>query len=426
MAEFLTLVSPQQALGTLLDSIPDRKPAWEVIRTAAARGRVIAEEISSPNPLPEFTRSTVDGYAVHARDTFGTTESLPGYLNLVGEVQMGEAPSFTISPGECGLIHTGGMLPSGANAVIMLEYTQPIHKKGTTSADLVEIEISRACAEGENVIHVGEDVKANQVVIAKGVRIRPAEIGGCMALGIMEMRVAIKPMIGILSTGDEVVPPGQKPHLGQVRDVNTYSLAAVVEEAGGTPINFGIIPDNLQLIQKVAREALKKCEMVLITAGSSASIRDMTAETISSLGKPGVLVHGVNVRPGKPTILGVCDGKAMIGLPGNPVSALVIARLFVVPVIEKLLGAKHTPNAALQANLVLNVASQAGREDWIAVKLSPSLQINENGGNIRWLAEPLFAKSNLIFSLVFADGLICIPADATGISAGEKVEVMLL
>jgi molybdopterin molybdotransferase len=426
MAEFLTLVSPQQALATLLASIPDRKPAWEVIRTAAARGRVIAEEIRSPNPLPEFTRSTVDGYAVHARDTFGTSESLPGYLNLVGEVQMGEAPSFTISPGECGLIHTGGMLPCGANAVIMLEYTQPIHKKGTTSADLVEIEISRACAEGENVIHVGEDVKANQVVIAKGVRIRPAEIGGCMALGIMEMRVAIKPMIGILSTGDEVVPPGQKPHLGQVRDVNTYSLAAVVEEAGGTPINFGIIPDNLQLIQKVAREALKKCEMVLITAGSSASVRDMTAETISSLGKPGVLVHGVNVRPGKPTILGVCDGKAMIGLPGNPVSALVIARLFVVPVIEKLLGAKHTPKAALQANLVLNVASQAGREEWIAVKLSPSLQINEKGGNIRWLAEPLFAKSNLIFSLVFADGLICIPADATGISAGEKVEVMLL
>ena len=433
MPEFLRLSPPTEALQTLLHALPIREPDTEMIDTTNALGRETAEDVRAPHPLPEFPRSTVDGYAVCARDTFGTSESLPGYLNLVGEVPMGNAPSFELKPGACALIHTGGMLPVGADAIVMLEYTQTVRRNGQLPPKTTEIEISRAVAEGENVLRIGEDVAADQVVLAAGVRIRPAEIGGCMALGIMKMRVVAKPKIGIISSGDEVVLPAQSPRLGQIRDINSYSLAALVETAGGEPVMYGIVPDSLEAMKTVAERALTECEVVVITAGSSASARDLTAEAIAELGEPGVLVHGVNVRPGKPTILAVCDGKAVIGLPGNPVSALVIAGLFVVPVIERLLGLKGSrPRPSVQARLQVNVPSQAGREDWIAVKLflishSLSERVEEQRkGNREWAAEPIFGKSNLIFSLAAADGLVRIPPDATGISAGEMVEVILM
>jgi molybdopterin molybdotransferase len=431
MPEFLRLSPPTEALQTLLHSLPDRETTAETINTSKALGRVLAADVRAPHPLPEFPRSTMDGYAVRARDTFGVSDSLPGYLTLLGEVPMGDAPSFTLTPGGCALIHTGGMLPGGADAVMMLEYTQRVGAdmipgENGARSDKTEIELSRPVAEGENVILVGEDVAADQIVLAAGIRFRPAEIGGCMALGIVELRVAIKPRIGIISSGDEVVPPEQSPRPGQVRDVNSYSLAALVEEAGGKPALYGIIPDSLEAIKVASRKALAECDAVVITAGSSASARDMTAEAIASFGAPGVLVHGVNVRPGKPTILAVCDGKAVIGLPGNPVSALVIAGLFVVPVIEKLLGLKvaHLRPSVL-AKLAVNIPSQAGREDWVAVKLLLSPLGGGVGGGVL-LAEPVFGKSNLIFSLAAADGMVRISPEATGLSAGEMVEVLCL
>jgi molybdopterin molybdotransferase len=248
-----------------------------------------------------------------------------------------------------------------------------------------------------------------------------------MALGITQLRVAKIPKIGIISSGDEVIPPEQSPRPGQVRDINSYSLAALVDGVGGEPVLYGIVPDNLEAMKAAAARALTECEAVVITAGSSASARDTTAEAITSLGAPGVLVHGVNVRPGKPTILAVCDGKAVIGLPGNPVSALVIAGLFVVPVIEKLLDLKVVcPRPSVLAKLTVNVPSQAGREDWIAVKLLLNGKWEMGEGEVRYLAEPVFGKSNLIFSLAAADGLARIPPDATGVSAGEMVEVVLM
>jgi len=434
MPEFLRLSPPTEALQTLLQALPDRKHVAETIDTSRAIGRVLAEDVHAPHPLPEFPRSTVDGYAVRARDTFGASESLPGYLTLAGEVQMGAAPDFALTTGTCALIHTGGMLPEGADAVMMLEYTQMVGRgglysrpwAGTSPAPITEIELSRAVAEGENVLRVGEDVSTNQLVLAAGVRIRPAEIGGCMALGITQLRVAAKPKIGILSSGDEVVPPEKSPLPGQVRDVNSHSLAALVTQAGGEPVLYGIVPDNLEAMKAAAVEALTECDAVVITAGSSASARDTTAEAIAALGPPGVLVHGVNVRPGKPTILAVCNGKAVIGLPGNPVSALVIAGLFVVPAIEKLLGATQKPKATVLAKLTVNMPSQAGREDWIAVKLLVNGEWEMEDGEPHWLAEPVFGKSNLIFSLAAADGLVRIPPDVTGVSAGEIVEVMTM
>jgi molybdopterin molybdotransferase len=439
MVEFLNLAPPNDALRILLEALPDRGSSIEKIMTTESLGRVTAENVRAPHPLPEFSRSAMDGYAVRARDTFGVTESQPGYLTLVGEVPMGDAASFKVTNGKCALIHTGGMLPEGADAVIMHEYTQIIQKYNESQAKIQhlvyakresensEIELVRAVAVGENILYGGEDVVEKQIVLGAGVRMRPAEIGGCMALGIMELRVATKPIIGIISSGDEVIYPGLKPRPGQIRDVNSYSLAALVTKGGGEPALYGIVPDNLEMMKSIATKAYEECEAVVITAGSSVSARDTTAEAIGSLGTPGVLVHGVNVRPGKPTILGVCGGKAVIGLPGNPVSALVIAGLFVVPVIEKLLGLKLSPlRPSVFARLLVNIASQAGREDWIAVKIEKNQKWEKGNEDSHYIAEPIFGKSNLIFSFTKADGLIRIPPDATGISSGEMVEVMLI
>lgn len=416
MPEFLTLLPPDEAREKLLTHLSPPTLDSEPLAVDSALGRVAAENVVAPHPLPEFPRTTVDGYAVRASDTFGATDSLPAYLHLIGEVPMGDESSFVIEAGQCALIHTGGMLPKGADAVVMLEYTQLVGADSSRQ----EIEVFKSVADGENVIRIGEDVAKDQLVIPKGTLLRPAEIGGLMALGFTFLRVVNKVRVGLISTGDEIIEPSQRPRPGQVRDINTYTLAALVEKSGGAPIRYGIIGDKFEDLKNAAAKALTECDVVIITAGSSASTRDMTADVIRQLGQPGVLVHGINTRPGKPTILGVCNGKAIIGLPGNPVSALVNGYLFVVPVIEKLLGMLPKPQATVQAKLTVNLSSQAGREDWWAVKLV-SGAINEG-----WIAEPIFGKSNLIFTLAAGDGLLKIHPDATGLSAGEIVEVVLV
>ncbi|MBI5838563.1 MAG: molybdopterin molybdenumtransferase MoeA [Chloroflexi bacterium] len=432
MPEFLTLLPPDESRALLLSHLSAPTIASVMIDVPSSLGRVTAEDILAPHPLPEFQRATVDGYAVRAKDTFGATDSLPAYLNLIGEVPMGDAPAFELGAGQCALIHTGGMLPKGADAVVMLEYTQVVRRgdlhgrlgAGASPARTEEIEIFRAVADGENVIRVGEDVAQGGLILPRGSRMRPAEIGGLMALGIMSLRVAAKPKVGLISTGDEVIDPSQSPRPGQVRDINSYTLGALVEKAGGEAKRYGIFGDRFEVLKDAAAEALTGCDAVIITAGSSASTRDMTAEVIRTLGEPGVLVHGINTRPGKPTILGVCNGKAVIGLPGNPVSALVNGYLFVVPVIEKLLGALPKPKPTVMARLTVNLPSQAGREDWWPVKLSPSPTGRGQGEGLS--ADPIFGKSNLIFTLTSADGLLRIHPDATGLSAGEMIEVTLL
>jgi len=414
MPEFLELLPPEQALQTLLDNLPVQIEPEEV-QAEDALGRVTAEDVLAPHPLPSFARSTVDGYAVRAADTHGAGESLPAYLQIAGEVPMGAAPDFSIAAGQCALIHTGGMLPGGADAVVMVEHTQSVRED--------EVEVLRAVAAGDNVVKVGEDVAEGEQVIPAGTRLRPAEIGGLMALGVNRVPVARRPKVGILSTGDEVVPPEAEIGPGQVRDVNSYTLGALVEKAGGAAVRYGIIPDREADLRSSTRRALAECDLVVITAGSSASARDLTSQVINELGPPGVLVHGVDVRPGKPTILAICRDagsgrvRPVIGLPGNPVSALVIAGLFVVPVIGALMGLKARPRPSVPARLALNLASQAGREDWVPVQL-----LREAGG---YRAEPIFGKSNLIFTLARADGLLRIPPDATGLDAGEVVEVFL-
>ncbi|HZY43226.1 MAG TPA: gephyrin-like molybdotransferase Glp, partial [Anaerolineae bacterium] len=361
-------------------------------------------------PLPSFPRSTMDGYAVRAADTFGASEALPAYLKVIGESPMGRAPSIELNAGQTAIIHTGGMMPSGADAVVMIERTQKVTE--------AEIEVLRAVAPGENVLHVGEDVKPNELLLPIGHVLRPQDLGGLMAMGVTSIKVARRPRVGILATGDEVIDPHTVPQAGQVRDVNTYTLKGLIERSGCVAQSGGIIRDDFDHLVQAARSLIDQCDALVLSAGSSVSVRDMTSDVINQLGQPGVLVHGISIKPGKPTILAVCNGKPVFGLPGNPVSALVVGDLFITPTLWRMQGCDQPPTRqAVQARLAHNLSSVPGRVDYIQVKLI------ERAGET-W-AEPIFGKSNLIYTLVKSDGMLIIPIDATGLQAGELVEVRL-
>lgn len=381
----------------------------ERLATQDALGRILAEQLTSPQDLPEFPRSTVDGYAVAAADTYGATPGLPAFLAVVGEVPMGRAAEVMVGLGEAVLVHTGGMIPPGANAVVMVENTQRV--------DAASIEVMQPVSEGQGVIQVGEDIRRGAPILQPGAELRPQDLGGLLALGITEIAVAVPPRVGILSTGDEVVPPAHPVGPGQVRDINSYTLAGLTRQAGGVPIAYGIIPDRRDALEAAARRAADECDVVVLSAGSSVSYRDMSADVIAGLGRPGVLVHGVSVKPGKPTIVAVCDGKPVFGLPGNPVSAMVIFDLLITPTIRALLGAGPRRRQTVRARLARNLASDTGREDYVQVRLE------ERDGE-PW-AVPVLGKSNLIYTLVHAQGVVKIALDSNGIRAGEWVDVLL-
>ncbi len=407
MPEFFTLLTIDDARARWFET-PTPPPESETIASAEALYRVTAEALHSAEALPAFARSTVDGYAVRASDTHGASDALPAYLTLVGEVPMGHIPTVSAGPGEAVLVHTGGALPAGTDAVVMVEHTQPT---GTH-----EIEVVHAVAAGENVIQVGEDVAPGDAVLPSGHIIRAQDIGGLMALGITSLQVARRPSVAIIATGDEVIPPDAALQPGQIRDVNSYTISAQTYSAGGIPRRVGIVPDDFDALYARTAEALVWADMVVISAGSSVSVRDMTANVLDALGTPGVVVHGVAVRPGKPTILGVVEGKPVMGLPGNPVSAMVAYRLLGVPMVYKLQGAVQRALPMAEAKLGANVPGAAGRDDYIPARL------RYDAGGTLW-AEPIFGKSNLIYRLVHADGLIHVPVDATGLRAGETAEI---
>jgi len=382
----------------------------EKIATVEALDRVLIEKLTARSSLPSFPRSTMDGYAVRAEDTFGATESLPAYLTVIGEVPMGRSFDLAVGPAQSVVVYTGGMIPPGADAVVMVERTQKL--------DDANIEVLRSVAPGENVIDIGEDVKEGELLFDAGHLLRPQDLGGLMALGITDVAVAARPRVAIVSTGDEVIPPEQTPGPGQVRDVNTYTIAGLAARAGGIPFIKGIIKDDYESLFFATRTALEEADVLVISAGSSVSTRDLTADVVNSLGKPGVVVHGVAVRPGKPTVLGVCNGKPVIGLPGNPVSAMVVAGLFLVPVLRRMQGLVNPPaRRRAAATLAHNISSVPGREDYVPVRLV------ERDGQL--LAEPVFGKSNLIYTLVNAEGMACVPLDSNGLHKGERIEVEL-
>ena len=409
MAEFFNVLAPEHALHTLLDRLP-RQQAAETVPIAQALGRITADPIVAVESLPAFVRSTMDGYAVRASDTFGASESLPAYLEVVGEVPMGQAPDITLAVGQAAVAYTGGMLAQGADAVVMVENTQQI--------DATSIEVFRPVAPGENVVQIGEDVRCGELILPEGSLIRPQDIGGLVALGMTQVTVRRCPVVAIVSTGDEIVAPEVTPGPGQIRDINTYTIAALVLEAGGVPVSLGVIRDDYEAQRQAAVKGLSQADMLIFSAGSSVSSRDMTVQVLDSLGSPGVLVHGIAHRPGKPTIIALVDGKPAFGLPGNPVSAMIVFRLLVRPTLYALAGCTIPPQApVVQARLTRNIPSLAGREDHVQVRL-----LTADGG---LQAEPIFGKSNLIYTLIRAAGVVVVPLDKGGLYAGEAVPVQL-
>ncbi len=426
MTEFLKLHTAEDAWNIFRASFSPAIRA-ESCRVVDALDRVLVQDAAAPHDLPTFARSTVDGYAVRASDTHGASAGLPAYLDVVAEVPMGARAGFVIGPGQAALVHTGGHVPEGADAVVMLEYShsagEPLSaanvsaEGGTTPWSPFAIEVYRSVASGENSIQIGEDVQAGELILAAGHVLRPQDIGGLLAVGITEVFVARRPRVGIVSQGDEVVPPDEEPGPGQVRDINSYTLAGFVQRAGGIPINYPIAPDRQEALDVVVQRAFADADVVVITAGSSVSYRDLTADAINRLGQPGILVHGVAVRPGKPTILAICDGKPVFGLPGNPVSCINIFQRFVTPTIRLLLGAPPVEACTVQARLARNIPAASGRVDFVRVRL-------EQRDGETW-ATPVFGKSNLIYTLIRSDGVVEVALNSNGIPAGSPVSVTL-
>jgi molybdopterin molybdotransferase len=416
MPEFFNVLPPDEARALLLSQIRVALPPT-TIPTTRALNRVTAVPITAPHPLPSFRRSSMDGYAVRAADTYGASDSLPAFLEVIGEAPMGQAADIPIRSGQAVIVHTGGMIPPDADAVVQIEHTQTV---GAAAVDKppYEIELYRPVAPGQNLLQIGEDVAENAEVLPAGHWLRPQDLGGLLALGITELPVCRQPRVAILATGDEVINPAQMLGPGQIRDINSYTVAGQTERAGGAPIVLGIAPDNIAALRQLAADGLAQADMLVMSAGSSVSVRDMTVEVIDSLGQPGVLLHGVATRPGKPTIVAAVDGKPVLGLPGNPVSAMVQFDMFGVPALWRLQGVARPPlRGIVYAQLSENIASETGREDYIPARLTETAA--------GFIATPVFGKSNLIYTLVNADGLIKIPLNKGGVLSGEMVEVRL-
>ncbi|ESU34391.1 molybdenum cofactor biosynthesis protein [Bacillus sp. 17376] len=371
---------------------------------------ILAENVTAGENVPGFDRSTVDGYAVIARDTYGSSESMPGFLNVAGEVHMGEEAVKPVGRGEAIYVPTGGMLPPGSDSVLMIEHCEEIGGLLNTYKQI---------APGENVIRKGEDIKAGEVLLSEGARLRPQELGALAALGVSEVKVYRKLKAAYLSSGDEIVPFETKTlETGQIRDINYLTVKGLVNEWDIELIYGGITRDDYQEFAQKARDLYEQADCLILSGGSSVGTKDYTTEVIQSLGDPGVFVHGISIKPGKPTILAVAEGKPVIGLPGHPASSMIIFKLFGERVFRRLKGERieHKPERIF-ARIVKNIASSPGRSDYIRVRLE------EKDGE--WWAEPIIGKSGLITTLVKSDGIVEIVSEKEGISQGEYVPVIL-
>ncbi|MFO7901792.1 MAG: molybdopterin molybdotransferase MoeA [Pirellulaceae bacterium] len=384
----------------------------EDVALADAPGRVLAEDVVAGEDLPEFSRSVMDGYAVRAASTFGASEASPAFLTVMGSVAMGETPAFSVGMGEAARISTGGMLPEGAECVIMVEHTERL--------DDTTIEAYKSIAPGQNIIARGEDFAKGQTILSRGQQLKPPETGLLAAFGRTTARVFKQPVVGILSTGDEIVPVDRKPPPGTVRDINTYTLLALVKEAGGIPVAYGIVRDHYADLFASCRRAVEECDMTLISGGSSVGVRDFTIDVLSALPESEILVHGISISPGKPTILAKAGHGAVWGLPGHVASAMVVFQIVVRPFIHRVAGRSRT-NAFGQtrpAVLTRNINSAQGRVDYVRVRLFEEAGVRK--------AEPILGKSALINTMVRADGLVAVGLNTEGLDKDAAVEVIPL
>jgi len=409
MRSFFKVKTPEDIFASLRDIKP---LGTESVPITGALNRSLARDIISGEDLPGFQRSTMDGYALAAKDSFGASENLPTPLNIVGEVKMGEIPQCGLHRGECAQISTGGMLPEGADAVVMVEYTQKVE-------DGV-VEISRPVSPLENVILPDDDVKRGQVVLHKGSLLRPQDLGILAGLGISMVDVFTQPKAAIISTGEEIVDISKRPEAGQMRDINSYTLGGLCIKLGVEPIYLGIISDRFEDITLFIEKGLSQADVVLVSGGSSVGVKDFTLDAFLSFDGVELVAHGVSISPGKPTIIARKENKTLWGLPGHPVSAMIIFDIFLKYLFGKLSGLSNLTeynSHAIEAELDRNIESATGREDYIRVKLT-----HVEG---KWFATPILGKSGLISTMVDADGIVTIDMNTEGLYKGETVKVRL-
>ncbi len=407
--EFLNLVHLEEAVRLLLDYLRTGNAISEEVEASCALGRVIAGDIIAPEDVPGFDRSGMDGFAVRASDTFAASEGLPAYLELTGEVPMGRATAIEVAQEQAVRISTGGVMPEGSDAVVMVENTEVSRET---------VEVVKGVAPGENVVRKDEDIARGALLFSRGQVLGPAQAGALVALGITKVSVYRLPVVGIISTGNELVPPSQTPGPGQVRDVNSTALGASVVRAGCLARPYGIVADEFNLLLEASRRALAECDALVISGGSSMGVRDLTVDILDRLGPPGTLAHGIYLKPGKPTLIAVCDGKPALGLPGNPASALTVFGEVMVPVLTALRGEKKRGGTrTVEAVLDRSVASATGRLELVPVSLGREGELLK--------ATPIPGRTNLIGTLARADGNVRIPEGCEGIERGERVTVEL-
>lgn len=417
MREFLELNPPETFWEKAKEYLINKNFSIEKLDLDRALGRITSEDIVSEVDLPPFSRSTVDGYAVKAEDTHGASAAMPTYLDIIGSIEMGEKTELSLSRVEAAAVPTGGMLPEGADAVLMIENTEKIDEN--------MIESSKSLAVGENVVEKAEDIAEGEVLLKKGRKIMARDIGALAGLGITNINCFSKPKVSIISTGDELIPPEAAAKEGQIRDINSFSISAYLSKLGADCNRVGIVEDKFKSLKESVKENLDS-ELILISGGSSVGIKDMTIDLLNSLGEPGVILHGLSIKPGKPTILSVIDGTIVIGLPGHPASAWTVTAVLVSEIVRVLTGEKDVSELSgrdkkiyFKAELSRNLVSDKGREEYIPVKVYK----NENG---KLIADPLLGKSSLITNLVEGNAVLKIESYQEGKNKGEIVELSLL
>ena len=400
MSLFLTLVSVSEAVAGIrklaVKCGDESEPLSEVLH------RILARDVHADVDIPGFTRSVVDGYAVRAADTTGSGDAIPSMLNLQGRVAMGASSNHRIKSGDCIYVPTGGILPEGADAVVMIEHAEQLGE---------EVLVKKPVAHGENVLFFNEDFSSGEVVCNQGRRLSSQDIGVLAAAGCTDVPVVKRPRVGIISTGNELVQVSKKPMPGQVRDVNSYVIASFVREQGCRPVLYGIVRDDREALRLAISHATAECDAVMISGGSSKDDRDMVAAIILELGE--VLIHGIAISPGKPTIIGRCGTVPVIGLPGHPASAFIVLIAIVRHLLTAMTGETGSNIRTLQATLGQNISSSKGREDYVRVAVRDGI------------ATPLFGKSGLLNTLVRSTGVIRVPAESEGLETGTQVEVIV-
>ena len=409
--QFLTVLGREEALARFEAALAARPVGIETVPLAASLGRVVADNVVPAIDVPPFDRSTMDGFAVRAADVAAASEAAPVTLRLTGEtIACGTAPRAMVTPGFASVIATGGPIPRGADAVVPVEWTEP----GEAGTVLVR----RPVASGQNLAHAGSDLARGEVLLRRGSTVGSREIGMMAACGIGELAVFRRPKVAVISTGDELVPPGEPLRPAAIYDSNGPIVAAAVAENGGEPIAFGAVPDEEEELRAALRDALARADMVILSGGTSKGAGDLTARLVGELGSPGIVAHGVALKPGKPLCLAVCEGRAVVVLPGFPTSAMFTFHEFVVPSLRRLAGLPARAEARLDATVPVRVPSDRGRTEFVMVSLG-------EGPAGERIAHPVFKGSGSISAFAQADGFVRIDALADQMPAGTLGEVTL-